>query len=50
MRSQLALEILALAQPALYILAVTPDPVDLGADSVETLLNRTVVALQERGY
>lgn len=47
-RSQLALEILVLAQPAFHVLAVPSNPVDLGADGVETLLDGTVVALHRK--
>lgn len=34
-------------EPRLHVSPVTLDPVDLGADRVETLLNRTVEALYE---
>jgi hypothetical protein len=43
---QLALEILVLAEPGLDVLAVALQPVDLGADGVEALLDGAVVALR----
>ena len=42
---QLALEIAVVAQPLLNIVAVTLEPVDLGADGVKTLLDGTIEAL-----
>jgi hypothetical protein len=42
---QLALEIAVAAQPLLNIVTVTLEPVDLGADGVQALLNGTVEAL-----
>jgi hypothetical protein len=47
MSLQLALEVLVLSEPGLDVLAVALEPVDLGTDGVETLLNSTVVALKE---
>lgn len=42
---QLALEVLVVLQPVLDILAITLQPVDLGADSVQALGDGTIVAL-----
>jgi hypothetical protein len=42
-RLQLAL---VLAQPGFDVITVTADPVDLGADGVQALLDGTVVALE----
>jgi hypothetical protein len=44
-KSQLALQVLVVLQPGLDVLAVTLQPVDLGADGVQALRNGTVVSL-----
>lgn len=43
--SQLALQVLVVLQPGLDVLAVTLQPVNLGADGVQALRNGTVVTL-----
>jgi hypothetical protein len=43
--SKLALEVAVAAEPLLDILVVTLEPIDLGANGVEALLNSTVEAL-----
>lgn len=44
-KSQLAGKILVLAQPGIHVFTVTLEPLDLGTDSIETLLDGTVEAL-----